>query len=682
MESRIRMAKDAERLYFPYIDGLRALSIIAVVLYHLEPALLPGGFSGVDIFFVVSGFIVSASLHGYKASGFLALVALFYARRFRRIVPALLFMLVTTSLAVVVFIPEAFLSNNIRRTAIAAFFGFSNFRLAGGPDYFSPLAEFNPFTHTWSLAVEEQFYLIFPVLIFLLTGGGRIARAAAAGLFALCVLSFAYGFIEPSTSFRLGFYSSFSRFWEIALGVLLYATLARFGMFEARPVPLPELRAATFPGSALIVAGFLAGNSQAYPVPGAALPVFGALLLIAGLQGRVPLSPIGRVLSSRTAVAIGLISYSLYLWHWPVFVLFRWTAGFSTPVQKLVALAIAVALALISYFVVEKPLRTLPWLRAPLRAIPLSLAAVILLAWGGDRMFANASNFSASVVTANRADWYPETRTRAGADCRVEWRTKPFAAGTAFLSQRNGCEGADTSARLFVIGDSHATAYFTMLADYARLRRAPVALYQVPGCYFVHLVPSAAGCAATVGAVLDEVAGQLKAGDVVFMPSLRVPRFREHWGERDLDTVGAWNGMTQNSEAGFAEALAAFARLGIPGVHFVFELPKPIFPTPLFRCSDWFNRSNPACNGGTRMDRALLERHRQPVIAFAERLQGKVANFSTWDPFPLLCPGSTCSMLKDGKPLLFDADHVSGFANRLLLADFVRKMDELGAPPR
>ena len=236
------MAKDAERLYFPYIDGLRALSIIAVVLYHLEPALLPGGFSGVDIFFVVSGFIVSASLHGYKASGFLALVALFYARRFRRIVPALLFMLVTTSLAVVVFIPEAFLSNNIRRTAIAAFFGFSNFRLAGGPDYFSPLAEFNPFTHTWSLAVEEQFYLIFPVLIFLLTGGGRIARAAAAGLFALCVLSFAYGFIEPSTSFRLGFYSSFSRFWEIALGVLLYATLARFGMFEARPVPLPEIR--------------------------------------------------------------------------------------------------------------------------------------------------------------------------------------------------------------------------------------------------------------------------------------------------------------------------------------------------------------------------------------------------------------------------------------------------------
>ena len=97
------------------------------------------------------------------------------------------------------------------------------------------------------------------------------------------------------------------------------------------------------------------------------------------------------------------------------------------------------------------------------------------------------------------------------------------------------CEGADANAQLFVIGDSHATAYITMLADYARLTRVPVALYQTPGCYFVHLVPSAAGCAATVGAVLDEIARQLKAGDVVFMPSLRVPRFRDQWGEHDFD---------------------------------------------------------------------------------------------------------------------------------------------------
>lgn len=676
------MSRDADRQYFPHIDGLRAVSIIAVVLYHLEPRLLPGGFGGVDIFFVVSGFIVSGSLHGHKAGSFLALVALFYTRRFRRIVPALLFMLATTSLAVVVFIPEAFLSNNIRRTAAAAFFGFANFRLASGPDYFSPQAEFNPFTHTWSLAVEEQFYLIFPALIFLLTSGGRIARASAVGLFGLCVLSFAYGFVEASTLLPMGFYSSFSRFWEIGAGVLLYAVLARYGLFQAQSVPLSEIRAATYLGGALIAAGFVVGHSQGYPVPGALFPVLGALLLIAGLQGRVPMSLFGRLLSSAPAVSIGLISYSLYLWHWPVFVLFRWTAGFSTPAQKLAALGLAVALSLISYSLVEKPLRVSPWLRAPVRAIPASVLAVVLLAWGADRMFANSSHLSASTVTTHRSDWYPETRARSAGGCRVEWRTKPLKTGAAFLSQRLECDGADADARLFVVGDSHATAYLSLLVDYVRLTRSPVAVYQTPGCYFVHLVPSAAGCTAIVDVVLDDIRKALKAGDTIFMPSLRVPRLRDQWGDAPLDTTATWKNIMLNSEAGFAEAITILGRLNVPGVHFVFELPKPIFPTPLFRCSDWFNRGNPACSAGTELERATLEQYRQPVLAFAERLQGSIKGFSTWDPLPVLCPGKTCSMLNDGKPLFFDGDHVSGVANRLLLADFMRKMDGLGARPR
>ena len=297
------MSKDAERLYFPYIDGLRALSIIAVVLYHLEPGLLPGGFSGVDIFFVVSGFIVCGSLHGYKASSFLALVALFYSRRFRRIVPALLFMLVTTSLAVVVFIPEAFLSNNIRRTAIAAFFGFSNFRLAGGPDYFSPLAEFNPFTHTWSLGVEEQFYLIFPVLIFLLTqrrpDRKRVGRSACS--------RFAFSRSRTASSSRRRRSASASirasaGSGRSASGVLLYAVAG-----PLRPVRSAgrcrcrKSAIATFLGSALIAAGFVAGQFAELSGARRALPVAGALLIIAGLQGRVPLSPIGRVLEQPTA---------------------------------------------------------------------------------------------------------------------------------------------------------------------------------------------------------------------------------------------------------------------------------------------------------------------------------------------------------------------------------------------
>jgi peptidoglycan/LPS O-acetylase OafA/YrhL len=673
------MAKGDDRAYFPYIDGLRALSIVAVILFHLDPGLAPGGFSGVDVFFVVSGFVVSSTLYPQKSSGFLALAALFYSRRFRRIAPAALLMLLTTSLAVVLFIPEAFLSNNIRRTAIAAFFGLSNFSLASGPDYFAPQAEFNPFTHTWSLAVEEQFYLIFPILIFLLTSGGKMMRGWAIGLLILCVLSFTYGFVEPSISLRLGFYSPLSRIWEIGAGVLIFAFMNQVGLLGVRAKPPPELQISTYAGVVLIASALAVGSAQTYPVPGAAFPVAGALLVIAGLHGRMPLSPVGKALSNRHVGLIGQISYSLYLWHWPIFVLFRWTVGFNTPVKKLIALAIAVLLSLISYLLVEKPLRTMSKLRKPLHVIPVSVLAVALCAWTADRMFGNYRLLSFSTVTANRAEWYPdiETKGKGVTDCRVEWQTQRLKIGVSLTSHRINCDGPDADKRLFVVGDSHATAYSSMLADYARLTRVSVGLYQTPGCYFVHLVPSAAGCGAVVDVVLDEIRKTLRAGDVVFMPSLRVPRFQDQWSERELDTAVAWKGMTQSSEAGFEEAVAIFEKLKIPGVHFLFEMPKPIFATPLFRCSDWFNRTNPACRAGTEMSRVLLERHRQPVRVFAERLHSRIVGFSTWDPFLVLCPAETCSMLKKGKPLFFDGDHISGYANRLLLLDFIKKIDEL-----
>jgi peptidoglycan/LPS O-acetylase OafA/YrhL len=190
------------------------------------------------------------------------------------------------------------------------------------------------------------------VLFFVLTSS-KTKRLSAFVLAALCIISFGYGFIEPSMSFNLGFFSSPSRFWEIGSGVLLYFTFARNGWFERRP--LPELRAATYSGAILIAASFVVGNSEHYPVPGAAPPVLGALATIVGLHGRTPISVLSKVLKSRGALWIGLISYSLYLWHWPVFTLFRWTVGFSTLPEKLLALLVAIAMAFTSYVWVEVP---------------------------------------------------------------------------------------------------------------------------------------------------------------------------------------------------------------------------------------------------------------------------------------------------------------------------------------
>ena len=153
--------------YVTGIDGLRAYAVVAVILYHFRNSLLPGGFCGVDVFFAISGYVVSRSLHEVAARNFAHFALGFYARRILRIYPALVACLLVTGLLQVLFIPLSWLSTTSYKTGLFAFFGVSNFALIWFNDgYFSPRVEFNAYTHTWSLAVEEQFYLLFPALVF------------------------------------------------------------------------------------------------------------------------------------------------------------------------------------------------------------------------------------------------------------------------------------------------------------------------------------------------------------------------------------------------------------------------------------------------------------------------------------------------------------------------------------
>lgn len=181
--------------YIASIDGLRTLAVLSVVLFHLWPAALPGGFIGVDIFFVISGFVVTGSLQGRRFASLGALSAHFYARRLVRIMPALILMLLVTIVAATLFVPRSWLSDSIPQVARFAFFGLSNIVLAIDTDsYFGPQASFNPFTHTWSLGVEEQFYLLFPFLLYWhqrLEGARMPTRSVVRLIALLCVGSLA-----------------------------------------------------------------------------------------------------------------------------------------------------------------------------------------------------------------------------------------------------------------------------------------------------------------------------------------------------------------------------------------------------------------------------------------------------------------------------------------------------------
>lgn len=646
--------------------------MLSVIAYHLNPHGLPGGFTGVDIFFTISGYVVSASagqLHGVSLRGFLTY---FYARRLFRIAPALIVCLVITALALALFVPFAWLSGTNQKSGLAAFFGFSNFVLAGTDnDYFSPRVDFNPFTHTWSLGVEEQFYLIFPwAFITYLAGHKRLSAAlVAAGLAASLAWAAYLGATNPDRAF----YMLTSRFWELAAGVLLY---------QLRPEDFGARR----PGSALALAGALAGlvliaaglvlvPPDATPFPGGLLPVLGTLGVIGCLAGR----PAVKILDNVALRYVGKISYSLYLWHWPVFVLFRWTSGLNTATEQITALALTAMLSVVSYHGIETPpRRAVRRLKLPrIALVGIGVAALGAGYGSASLIFALQPHISRSTVTRHAGDWYPDGGNTSAQypGCVIATKKSRIATGEVFAYTRAGCAGAETFAHtVFVIGDSHAAAYEAMLKLFALQTGAQMRLYGVGGCSFIGLLdPPTPQCASFGDAAVKDMLARLRPGDVVFLPSLRVPRMADQYVIYGLAAAQARMASAATAQiraAGTKAALPVLQQFANAGAKIVFEAPGPEFQSPAFRCADWYDRQNPICAGGDTIPRTAIAALRAPVLAVFAQFSRKIPAVSVWDPLPLLCPGPVCSQSANGEPLFFDGDHLSGYGDRMLEPSF------------
>jgi peptidoglycan/LPS O-acetylase OafA/YrhL len=333
--------------YRPDIDGLRAIAVLAVVLFHFKLGPFQGGFVGVDIFFVISGFLIAGILQSEMDRGIFTLTG-FYERRIRRILPALGVVLLATALAgVAILLPTdlRWLGDSVIATAL---FG-SNIYFWRNTGYFDPGHDFSPLLHTWSLAVEEQFYVLFPLLLYGLTKLRPTARGpviAGLGLasFGICVIVQDY---RPEAVFYLLPF----RMWELLAG----AWLAVGRVPELKAPLVREAMAIT--GLSLIGAGvLLITPGKHFPGWVASVPVLGTMLVIYTGSGGAGL--VTRLLSVRPLVGIGLISYSLYLWHWPVIVLARYRAGGQTDIRTtLVLLAIVLALSYLTYRHIETPIR-------------------------------------------------------------------------------------------------------------------------------------------------------------------------------------------------------------------------------------------------------------------------------------------------------------------------------------
>jgi peptidoglycan/LPS O-acetylase OafA/YrhL len=641
----------------PAIDGLRAVAVLSVIIFHVDFLTLPGGFTGVDIFFVISGYVISQSLYTRSDMSFSAYLADFYRRRFLRIVPALLVVLVACALVSAMFVPQAWLSAQNDQTGLAAYFGLSNFTLAWNSDtYFSPSAQLNPYTHTWTLAVEEQFYLVFPLVYFVWLRFRQRHSLAWALLPLLALASLAFSVVQTEQSPLEAFYLLPSRFWELASGALLFQRVVT-GRLQLTSAATP---AVLFAGLALVSGGLIFADAKHFPFPWAVLTVAGTLLTLAAIVQKTDTpSSLLRLLQSTPATYVGRLSYSLYLWHWPVLVFLRWTIGLEQLAIQLAYPVIVAALAGASYHWVETPLRTGRSLfqRRAWITIAACLAA-LGLSWSGARWMSENPEVLSQSQTSDTYTWFSRKLPQSPA-------SEPI--GDPSLQGR----------QLFVFGDSHAAAYRTLLSLVSRQLGISVVEYERGGCAVVSLMaPDPQGaCTRARNEALRDIEARAKPGDIVFLASLRMPELAgRDWlrGDESVLSEVLAELSPEQVDGARRSAEATLTRLMNAEVRVLIDAPMPLFKAPAYRCSDWFNRMNPICAPGFTVERDQIEQLRAPQMALLKHLTLEYPLLRVWDPLPLLCPGSTCSAYDDGQPLFRDGDHLSGYGNRLLAPSFIQ----------
>jgi peptidoglycan/LPS O-acetylase OafA/YrhL len=336
------------------VQGLRAVAVGLVILSHAGVSWLGGGFIGVDVFFVVSGFLITSLLIGEAAASGRVRLGAFYARRARRILPAATVVLVATTLYSAAVLSAARAEKVADDALWSAFFAANVHYAAIGTDYFAEGQATSPLQHFWSLAVEEQFYLVWPGLlaIIVLARRPRLRPVLVGVVVALCVSSFVWSVVLADRSPTAAYFSSPARVWELGIGALLALTSnqLRIGPRTAEVLAGVGL-------TAIVVPAVLLGRASTYASWQLVVPVLGtAALLAAGAGGRRV--GVARVLTVRPMQWVGDASYSLYLWHWPVLVLGAAYAGHTVSALESAGLVtIAVVLGCLSYYLVEAPFR-------------------------------------------------------------------------------------------------------------------------------------------------------------------------------------------------------------------------------------------------------------------------------------------------------------------------------------
>jgi len=490
----------------PDIQGLRAIAVGLVVLYHLWPKRLSGGYVGVDVFFVISGFLITAHIHREVAASGHLKVTRFWARRIRRLLPASLLVLALSGLAVLAFTPSTTWAQTAREIGASALY-IQNWQLAtSAVDYMALDNVPTVAQHFWSLSVEEQFYAVWPVLILGLLAAMRLRghrdarKAILAGLTVILVASLIWSIVSTQQDQAYAYMSTLTRVWEFAAGGVAAMLLTRVGP------PLDNLVAWLGVGS-IVGSGIVLTEASLFPGWVALFPVLGTMALL--LTG--PATSVGRVLGTRPMTFIGDISYSIYLVHWPLIVVIPHVTGHALRwPEKLGVLVLTVGLAWLSKTYVEDPLRTRPLLaKAPRRAFAFALVGMTLVVGGtatwssaleqretqakqvaADRLTDGdpclgpgalvAANNCSSVAGDGPLVLPPETVLAETKDPRMLACQQSLGGSTLFDCVVGDPQGPNGTIAL--VGDSHAGALMPMVDELGKRRGWKVIVHTKGSC--------------------------------------------------------------------------------------------------------------------------------------------------------------------------------------------------------
>ena len=621
------------------IDGPRALAVIPVVLFHYGFGAFSGGFVGVDVFFVISGFLITSIIHREISAGRFSFVD-FWARRARRIIPALSVVLAATLLVGWLLLTPHDYSQLGRTVRYQAMF-ISNILFMRQDGYFNPASDFKPLLHTWSLSVEEQYYIIFPLLMVLIT---RFFRHWRLMLLGLLLVSFALNIWSVSRAPDSAFFLLPMRAWELLCGAML--AVIPVSQVKLRPWVYQSVSLAGLAAILIAVCGF--DRSTPFPGWAALLPVLGATALIWS-NGQAQ-TLVGKVLSTPPLVAVGLISYSLYLWHWPVFVYANAISidGMQRR-ESLFWIALCVVLAWLSWRFIEMPFREKRLLagRKPVLASAALCMLVVALAGQAVRW---ADGFPQRL--SGQARQYAEAREwqRGQMDCLLQRDSPDLSAACRFGGN------ADVPPLQLVWGDSHAAALMPAVKDDAERFGIPVWLTSLSGCMPVLGVESRPQCQ-TFNQQTRALIEKQKVRDVVLAARWSLYLYGEEDGDREHMTY------RHESRAAAEQHLADHLRATVASLRAAGANVWLFKEIPLQRQGTIARLSSLAMVGRSALQvgRPIADhRERQQFIdqLFAN-LAAADPHIHIIDPAPLLCTKGICRAAIDGFSQYKDENHLS-----------------------